>query len=82
MLKKLRSLINVQTTPSGIVDVSLKACNNQPWGWEWGVEDPLARRVPWLRVRVGKLVIFSIEFWRWGFELAFMGFWWVDGLDY
>jgi hypothetical protein len=85
-MRRLKSLFNVSRTPdTDILNVSLKACSEQPWGWEWGTEDGAAQRVPLLRIRVGKLVVFGFEAWYHrdsgpGFELWFMGFWWIWAL--
>lgn len=59
----------------GYLSITLTACDNQPWGWEWGWEDPMAGREPWLDVRLGKLVLFSFQGFKKGFELRLLGFW-------
>ncbi len=55
----------------------LRGHEDANWGFEWGYEDGAARRCPLLRIRVGKLVVFSIELWCWGWELTFLGWWWI-----
>ena len=60
---------------AGYLSVTLTACDNQPWGWEWGWDDPMAAHKPWLHLRIGKLVVFSFEAWKNGFELWIMGLW-------
>lgn len=60
------------------LDISLTAFGDAPFGWEYGWEDPLAYRQPWLQIRVMKLMLFSFQiFPQGGFEIWFMGFWWI-----
>lgn len=63
---------------AGYLSITLTACDNQPWGWEWGWEDRMAERKPWIRLRIGKLVIFSFETWKKGFEVWLLGFWLIQ----
>lgn len=62
---------------NGTLDISLKTFPELPWGWEYGWADPMAERKPLVCIRVGKLVVLSFETFHKGFELWFMGFWWV-----
>lgn len=60
------------------LDITLTALDNWPCGWEYGYQDPLANKHPWIEIRIGKLVLFYFEAWkRPGFEIWFMGFWWI-----
>jgi len=70
----------------GTLCISLICMDNLPCGWQYGWEDPMANRHPWIELRLGKLTVFSFEGWiatgykegakpRPGFELWILGFW-------
>lgn len=75
MIRK-RGLFTIYTLrETGYFSITLTACDNQPWGWEWGWDDPLASRHPWFQIRAGKLMVFSFEKFNDGFEIWVMGLW-------
>lgn len=59
------------------ISINLTAFDNAPWGWEMGWEDPMADRKPLVELRVGRLVVFSFEKFKEGFEIRLLGLWWV-----
>lgn len=61
----------------GTLDISIKAIEHWPFGWEYGWEDHLCEWHPWIHIRVGRLVVFSFEPSKSGFELRVLGFWWA-----
>jgi len=63
---------------SGALCVSLKHLEEWPCGWEYGWKDE-SRGVtrPAIEFRIGKLQIFYFERYKKGFELWFLGFWWI-----
>ncbi len=63
---------------NGTLCISLIAFDDYSFGWEYGYADPMRGEThPWLSLRIKKLNIFSFETWKWGFEIWFMGFWWI-----
>lgn len=62
---------------SKTLDITLTCLKDYPIGWEYGWDDPLAERKPLVGLRLGKLAIFSFEKFKKGFELRFLGFWWI-----
>lgn len=69
-------------TTEGTLNVSLTCCDEYPWGFEWGWDDPMAgERYPIVHIRVWKLILLSYERWERkrgvGMEIRLLGFWWV-----
>lgn len=63
---------------SGTLDVSLICMDNLPCGWEYGWFDPMrGQDRPFVSVRVGKLQVVYFEKYETGFEVWFMGLWWI-----
>ena len=57
------------------ISITLTRFDNEPFGWEMGWEDPMAKRKPLVELRVGRLIVFSFEKFKKGFEVWFLGFW-------
>lgn len=62
---------------TGSLCVSVKYFDDFAFGWEYGYDDRLCERRPWLSLRMGKLMLFSFECWKDGFEIWLLGFWWI-----
>lgn len=76
MIFKVGPFTLYRVEKNGTLDVSLTALGDWPCGWEYGYQDPEAKKRPWIEIRLGKLVLFYFEAWKnCGFELWFMGFW-------
>ena len=45
-------------------------------GWMWGSDQPMENKI-YVSVAMFGLTIIHIERWKGGWEIAFMGFWWI-----
>ena len=75
MIFELGPFILRRVESRGTLEISLKKFYAFPCGWAYGLDDSLAFRKPALFIRVGKLVVFSLELFHPGFELWIFGFW-------
>lgn len=76
MIFKLGPFTLYRVPNSETLDITITALDNWPFGWEYGYQDPLAHKRPWIEIRLGKLVLFYFEAYpKCGFELWIMGFW-------
>jgi len=49
---------------------------NSQFGWEWG-SDGLGDDHPYIVLRIGGLKVLGLEWDKSGFEIWFLGFWWM-----
>lgn len=62
---------------SGSINISLIRYDDKPFGWEYGWNDDIGKR-PLIKLSIGKLTVFQFEkFKNNGFEIWFLGFWWI-----
>lgn len=68
----------------GHISAWLRGCENSNWGWQWGIDYQTFNRRPNIWVATNNFVLLGYE--RWprrsdpaarGFEIWFMGFWWI-----
>lgn len=63
---------------SGTLDISLLCLKDAPCGWQYGWDDDMRGVTePFISIRVGKLVVLHFEKFKKGWEVWFMGFWYV-----
>lgn len=56
----------------------LRGYDNASWGFEWGYRDSMrGTDKPLVDFRVGKLTLLYFEKFKKGFEVWFLGFWWI-----
>ncbi len=59
------------------LDITLTVFSEAPFGWEYGDAEGLEGSDALVFIRVFGLNVLRIEFWRWGFDLRLLGFWWI-----
>lgn len=84
MIFKLGPFTLYRVEKNGTLDISLTCLDKWPCGWEYGWRDDMrGTDKPWIEFRIGKLTVLYFEWYpkhsdkRWGFEVWFMGFWWI-----